>query len=123
MVLYKFYQQFQDERREKLDLRPEVARTINHIRITMIDDGKCCAQLASRYYHPKLGARSLRTGVESIMDKLTGVYSDTNELITEETNNGPLQSYVIRLTDDKEHTWEIAVFKEEPLEDDKDDDY
>ncbi|KAF1999400.1 P-loop containing nucleoside triphosphate hydrolase protein [Amniculicola lignicola CBS 123094] len=118
VVLHKFLLQHQDRVRKPIDLRDDVKHYIGHIRLGIEQDGKFCSQVSEKYYRKGLGARSFLRAVDEVQDRLTAEYTNSDDLVTEDTNEGPLQSYVARLIKKGNESYDVGVFKEEVEEDD-----
>jgi hypothetical protein len=96
--------------RQPIDLDPGVTRLIGHCRLTLVEDGKICVNLTDKYYNKDLGARSLANAVKEVKDELSEEYSNSDELITEEINKGPLQAFTVRRIPVADDVYEVAVF-------------
>lgn len=69
--------------------------------------------MANKHYNEELGARSLLEALDTIQDKLVKEYHDTDELVSEETNKGPLQRYIVRLVPDTNGGYDVGVYKDQ----------
>lgn len=111
VVFHKFFLDLKDQKCKPIDLRPDVKHTINHINLTILNDGKACLDVAKKYFQSDMGARSFIRAVDDVTEKLTQLYIDTDKLVSEETNSGSLQRYTVHLLDDGAGSHEIAVFE------------
>jgi hypothetical protein len=97
--------------RQPLDTQPDVHRLMGHCRLSVEEDGKVCVDLTGAYYDADLGARSLANGVKEVEHERGTEYGNSDELITEDVNTGPLQHFMIRHTHVSEDEYEVGVFR------------
>lgn len=109
-VSHKFFMEFQDRKRLKIDLREDVNRHIAHIDLHMDNDGEFCSHVASRYYDEDSGAMSVLKAIDLLEVKLTQAYVRPKGLVTELTNELPLQRYNVRLVPQGDDTFDMGVF-------------
>ena len=101
VVTFKFMREFKNERRTDIDVG--TGRFLGHSFLNYHDDGKIAATLARGDYMQNLGARSLRQSVRrNIESPFRRCATDDGDEITDETNNGPLQNYEVRLIAEEE---------------------
>jgi hypothetical protein len=72
--------------------------------------------MADAYYISSGGVRSLLPVVDMVEDKLVRDYTETNELVTESTNERALQKYIVRLMPAGNDHYEVAVFRDSGTE-------
>lgn len=84
--------------RDPIDLHPDKNKTTGHCQVHLPDDGKLCSMLAEVYYSPEEGARTLSHAVAEMERLLGEEYLVDDEEITEDTNFGPLQEFVVKRT-------------------------
>jgi hypothetical protein len=97
--------------RQPVDTQPGVHRLVGHCRLSVAEDGKICTDLTKAYYNADLGARSLANGVKELEHEFSTEYSNSDELITEDINTGPLQHFMIRRILVSEDQYEVGVFR------------
>jgi ATP-dependent Clp protease ATP-binding subunit ClpA len=120
VVLHKFVLEVQDQVRKPIDLREDVKRYIGHFNLNLIEDGEFCMKLAEQHYHHELGARSL-LGVRDLMqDRLTKEYTNTDELVSEDINNGPLKRFTVALVAGDNGQNHVNVYEDQADDDDND---
>jgi hypothetical protein len=102
-----------DQIRKPLDLRPEIKRYISHCYLDIVDDCKVRSHIARTGYHKELGERSPYNAVNNVKrDVVTRHCNNAEELITEDTNKGPLQKLTVRLSPVTKEASEITVFQD-----------
>lgn len=84
-------------------------RLVGHCRLSVAEDGKVCVDLTKAYYDADLGARSLANGVKEVEHEFSTEYSNSDELVTDHINNGPLQHFMIRRTPISDDEYEVRV--------------
>ncbi|KAF2831746.1 P-loop containing nucleoside triphosphate hydrolase protein, partial [Ophiobolus disseminans] len=95
VVLHKFMLKFASNIRRPIDLQPDVNHLVGHCRLSLIDDGKVCETLTAEYYNSDLGARSLANAVREVEFKFTMEYNNSDVLVSEDMNAGPLQCFSV----------------------------
>ncbi|KAI4641381.1 uncharacterized protein J4E78_010444 [Alternaria triticimaculans] len=110
VVLHKFMLEYATSIRQPIDHDPSVIRYIGHCRLSLVDDGKICTALTEKYYSKDLGARSLDNAVREVRDELADKYSETDVLATEDLNDGPLQTFIVRRFLIADDVYEVGVF-------------
>ena len=117
VVVHKFLMGFVEDVRQDIDTSPIVKRYPGHVHLAIKNDGKLCQHLAEAYIQ-ELGARSLTSGIDDIRSEFFMDFIDTDELVSEDMNNGPLMKYIIQLKpvagsgDDGQMESEVAVEKD-----------
>lgn len=71
---------------------------LGDIRLRIRQDGTFCSTLAANSYHRELGARSLKTAVEQVLDYVTSTYLKTDEQIEE---GAGMSEYVMDIDGDE----------------------
>ena len=66
--------------------------------------------MTEKYYSKDLGARSLDNAVREVRDELADKYSETDVLATEDLNDGPLQTFIVRRFLIADDVYEVGVF-------------
>ncbi|TFA98454.1 Chaperone protein ClpB [Trichoderma ghanense] len=69
--------------RQPVNLTKGHERLIGDIRLQLRKDGSVCSILAKKHYHSRLGARSLKTGAETVKRIVLDAYLDDDEEIEE----------------------------------------
>ena len=110
VVLHKFMLEYATSIRQPIDHDLSVIRYIGHCRLSLVDDGKICTALTEKYYSKDLGARSLDNAVREVRDELADKYSETDVLATEDLNDGPLQTFIVRRFLIADDVYEVGVF-------------
>lgn len=109
VVTHKFLLELFDQLRQPIDLSPAVKRYPGHVHLAVRNDGKLCQHLAQEYYQQELGARALASAVDEVRSSFFTAFVDTNELIHENMNNGPLMRFTVRLQPAGVGVSEVAV--------------
>ncbi|KAF2146737.1 uncharacterized protein K452DRAFT_323839 [Aplosporella prunicola CBS 121167] len=114
IVTHKFLLDFVDEVRQDIEIRPDVKRYVGHCHFDIGDGTDLVRHIAKTSYTPELGARSLRQAVNNVKLKFILAYlnDDGGKLITDETNESPLQRFVPRLITHSGGSKEIVVLAE-----------
>ncbi|CAI6331887.1 unnamed protein product [Periconia digitata] len=96
VIAHRFLLNFGSQIRKPIDMNPDSIRLIGHCRLSLEEDGKVCTELSNAFYNKDLGARSLQNAVDSVSTDLSVEYSNSDVLIEEEVNKGPLQGFTVR---------------------------
>lgn len=111
VVAHKFILDFADKLRQPIDLLAN--RLVGHVYLALQNDGQIAAHLAEVGYEEALGARSLQRVVQQMVHvRVAERYVEGDEEITEGTNKGPLQRYMLRLDAVEEGVSEVVVGRE-----------
>lgn len=99
MVAHKFLLEMigQVQRPVRLTDGPD-QQLLGHVRLRNRQDGTFRSTIAVESYHRELGARSLKTAVEQVLDQVTTTYLQTDRLIEE---GAGVREYVLDLHDDE----------------------
>jgi hypothetical protein len=97
VVVHKFLTGLVDQLRLPIDLSPAVNRYPGHVHLEVKNDGKLCMHTAKECYIAELGARSLTSGIDDLRREFYGMFVDSEELVREEMNEGPLMKYAVQL--------------------------
>ena len=100
-----------DNLRQPIDLQK--TRFIGHIHLNLTNDSSITKYIAETSYDIALGARSLEHAVERLIEaQLVQKYVQSDNEITEETNNGPLQKFTLQLYPVTESEEELVIFRD-----------
>ena len=97
VVAHKFLMDLVDQVRQPIDLSPTMKRYPGHVHLEVKSDGKLCLHIAKESYITELGARSLTSGIDDIRRDFYTAFVDSEELVHESMNEGPLMKYTVRL--------------------------
>ena len=97
VVAHKFLLELVEKVREPINTSELVKDYIGHVHLAIKNDGKLCAHIAKKSYIEDLGARSLTSGIEDVRVGFYTCFTDTDELVSEEMNDGPLMRYTVQL--------------------------
>lgn len=97
VVTHKFLMELVDQLRLPIDLSPATKRYPAHVHLAIKNDGKLCKHVAEKSYIKELGARSLTSGIDDIRRDFFTTFVDSEEMVTEEMNEGPLMKYTVHL--------------------------
>ena len=110
VATFEFMRQFRTDKRGPIDVKCK--KFFNHCCIDYVDDGRLCSHLASEYYQPETGARSLEHAVEDrIMIPTAACFLSEDGQITDQMNEGPMERYEIRLITEGELQPDIRVVR------------
>lgn len=109
VVVHKFMLQLADELRRPIATSGPFERYPGHINLAIESDGRLCKYIADESFIPELGARSLTSGIDELRRELFGVFVDTDELVEESMNEGPLMRFSVQLKPVSHDTNEIVV--------------
>jgi len=97
VVAHKFLMELVDQVRQPIDLSPTTKRYPAHVHVAIRNDGKLCKHIAEESYIAGLGARSLTSGIDDIRREFYTTFVDSEELVSEEINDGALMRYTVSL--------------------------
>jgi hypothetical protein len=93
ILMHRFILDFIRDMRSPIDLRSGAKKFFGHCRISVVDDGKVCAELSKQYYMKDLGARSLEAALTEVEYEFSMLYSNMKGLVTQEMNVGVRQGF------------------------------
>lgn len=97
VVAYKFLRDLRMNVRKPICL--EAGQVLRHLHLNLVDDGKISSGIASVFYQPGLGARSMKAGVECLVThRLCEDFLEEPDLVADEMNEGPLFKYDVRVS-------------------------
>ncbi|KAK8195606.1 P-loop containing nucleoside triphosphate hydrolase protein [Phyllosticta capitalensis] len=109
VVSHKFLLELFDDVRRDIDLHPDVKRYIGHVHLSVQKATKICQHLSEENYDKDLGARSYFSSMEDLKTKLCDVYTDVEEVVTEDINGGPLRKLTMRLNSDSSGDKSVVI--------------
>ncbi|ORY14514.1 hypothetical protein BCR34DRAFT_612695 [Clohesyomyces aquaticus] len=115
--LQKFFLDLTDHFRQRIDLSEDAKRYWSYWYISVVEAGKFCAKKAKRFYVAKHAARNLVGAIPDIEDKLIESYQDTDELVSEGTNESPFQKYVVKLIPARDDHYSVGVYEDQGNDD------
>ncbi|KAL6873091.1 P-loop containing nucleoside triphosphate hydrolase protein [Trichoderma novae-zelandiae] len=83
VITHKCLLELAHDLRQPINLTKGHERLIGDIRLHIRKDGAVCSTLAKKHYHSRLGARSLKTGAETVKRIVLDAYLDDDEEIEE----------------------------------------
>ncbi|KAH0491273.1 hypothetical protein TgHK011_002710 [Trichoderma gracile] len=83
VITHKCLLELAHDLRQPINLTKGHERLIGDMRLHIRRDGTVCSTLATKHYHSRLGARSLKTGAETVKRVILDAYLDDDEEIEE----------------------------------------
>jgi hypothetical protein len=90
VINHKFLTSLNKTIGKPIDLHEIVKQHTGHSHLVLHDTTTICTQIAERSWRRTNGARSLKSAVANIADKLAKVYSREDGLVDTAINDGPL---------------------------------
>ncbi|KAK3707710.1 hypothetical protein LTR37_011887 [Vermiconidia calcicola] len=97
VVVHKFLMELVEQVRVPVSTSALTAHYPGHVHLAIKNDGKLCAHLADKSYIEELGARSLISAIDDVRIAFFTAFTDTDELVDEEMNLGPLMKFVVQM--------------------------
>ncbi|KAF2277573.1 P-loop containing nucleoside triphosphate hydrolase protein [Westerdykella ornata] len=116
VVGHKFILRLASRFREPISLQPGIDRYAAHCRMTVLEDGMVCAELAQEFYNQHAGARSIENAVVWVEEQAIEQYGLLEMPIDEKLNEGPLQEIVVQRIPAGNDEYEIKVIARIPEE-------
>ncbi|CAA9957600.1 ClpA ATPase protein [Pyrenophora teres f. maculata] len=113
VIAHKFLRRIAVEVREKIDLRPETRRHMGQCHISLQDDGKICSYMAERGYSRSSGARGLNREAMRVGQMAREVYNRIPGLVTERSNEEPVEKLEVKLMPNSNGGPKIGVFRKQ----------
>ncbi|ROV99612.1 hypothetical protein VPNG_07730 [Cytospora leucostoma] len=111
VVAHKFLTSLKRELRRPIKMDKPQRLYVGHVDLQIVNDGKICKYLAEGY-NKEQGARSIEKSVMGVRPKVFSAYCQTDVLVTEEINDGPLIPFTLQLNPVTETEDELSVFEE-----------
>ncbi|KAG9563213.1 P-loop containing nucleoside triphosphate hydrolase protein, partial [Aureobasidium melanogenum] len=110
VINHKFLRSLGDQLRLPIDLHSKPPRPIDHLHLSLLEDGELCKFLAENYIQ-ELGARSIQNGIDNLADYLFMHYTVPVDEITEATNSKPHVKYTMSLRSAADNV-EIVIYQD-----------
>lgn len=96
VLVHKYFLKIANDIRKPIQMKAKTKKLVRHCRLRIVDDSTVCCHLADKFYDKDMGARSLNEAVKKAREEFIFEYSNTDELVTEQLNQGPLKTYYVR---------------------------
>ncbi|KAG9959232.1 P-loop containing nucleoside triphosphate hydrolase protein, partial [Aureobasidium melanogenum] len=110
VINHKFLRSLGDQLRLPIDLHSKPPRPIDHLHLSLLEDGELCKFLAENYIQ-ELGARSIQNGIDNLADYLFMHDTVPVDEITEATNSKPHVKYTMSLRSAADNV-EIVIYQD-----------